>query len=366
MQIDPNIELAETLPASLYFDEAAWQAGRENIFAGTWQWVGDEKHIFRGPNNIFPFSLHPGYLDDPLILVKRKDGSMKCLSNVCTHRGFILYREPARTKKLLCRYHGRRFSTGGRFEFMPEFQEARDFPRQCDDLAELPLSKWRRFLFTACKPAFDFERVFGIMDEKVGFLPVEDFTFRPEYTQEYPTKAHWALYCDNFLEGFHIPFVHETLNDMLDYGDYTTEVFDHMILQTGFADGDTPVFDFPEGHPDRGRNVSAYYFWIFPNLMFNFYPWGLQVNVVHPVSMDRCKVMFYHYLYDEEIFTRMNALHVAELTQREDEMVVEAVQTGLSSRFYDTGRFSPKREKGVHYFHLLLSQYLSGDFPAGS
>jgi hypothetical protein len=28
-------------------------------------------------------------------------------------------------------------------------------------------------------------------------------------------NAHWALYCDNYLEGFHIPFVHEDLDAAL-------------------------------------------------------------------------------------------------------------------------------------------------------
>ena len=26
--------------------------------------------------------------------------------------------------------------------------------------------------------------------------------------------------------------------------------------------------------------VAAWYFWLFPNLMLNFYPWGLSVNEV--------------------------------------------------------------------------------------
>ena len=31
---------------------------------------------------------------------------------------------------------------------------------------------------------------------------------------------------------------------------------------------------FPEGHPDHGKEVAAYYYWVFPNMMFNFYPLG--------------------------------------------------------------------------------------------
>ncbi|MFX8331671.1 SRPBCC family protein, partial [Acinetobacter baumannii] len=34
----------------------------------------------------------------------------------------------------------------------------------------------------------------------------------------------------------------------------------------------------------------------------------------------------------------------------------EAVQKGVKSRFYDRGRFSPKREVGTHHFHQLLAR----------
>ena len=38
--------------------------------------------------------------------------------------------------------------------------------------------------------------------------------------------------------------------------------------------------------------------------------------------------------------------------------VVESVCRGVKSRFYSSGRYSPKHEKGVHYFHQLLSKIL--------
>ena len=43
----------------------------------------------------------------------------------------------------------------------------------------------------------------------------------------------------------------------------------------------------------------------------------------------------------------------------EDEKIVENVQKGINSSFYHSGRFSPKREKGVHHFHCLISQFIN-------
>jgi choline monooxygenase len=160
------------------------------------------------------------------------------------------------------------------------------------------------------------------------------------------------------LEGFHIPFVHEGLNKILDYGDYTTEVYDYCNLQIGYTNEATEVFELPENHPDYGKNVAAYYYWVFPNMMFNFYPWGLSINVVKPIDIHKSKVSFISYVYDESKLDK-GAGSAVEKVEREDEFVVENVQKGVRSSFYKAGRFSPTREKGVHHFHRLLAEFLN-------
>ncbi|HZS52927.1 MAG TPA: SRPBCC family protein [Bryobacteraceae bacterium] len=45
--------------------------------------------------------------------------------------------------------------------------------------------------------------------------------------------------------------------------------------------------------------------------------------------------------------------------QQEDIRICENVQKGLESRLYDRGRYSVKRENGVHHFHCLLDEFLS-------
>ena len=90
--------------------------------------------------------------------------------------------------------------------------------------------------------------------------------------------------------------------------------------------------------------------------MLNVYPYGVQLNIIRPISPNFTKVEFLYYFKDEESFSRMNGAQLAEKTQREDEFVVEAVQRGLASRFYNTGRFSPKRENGVHAFHRMVAE----------
>jgi choline monooxygenase len=255
-------------------------------------------------------------------------------------------------------YHGRRFNLKGEFEHMPEFKEAKDFPRPCDNLHQFPLRKLGPLLFAGLNPTFDFQQVIDKMKERIGFLPLDEFILDNSLSKDYLVHAHWALYCDNYLEGFHIPFVHEDLNAILDYGSYKTETYDYCNLQIGYTDEATEVFDLPKDHIDYGKNVSAYYYWVFPNMMFNFYPWGLSVNIVKPLDRNRTKVSFISYVYDPSKLDK-GAGSAIEKVEREDEFVVENVQKGVRSSFYKAGRFSPTKERGVHHFHTLLSQFLN-------
>jgi choline monooxygenase len=165
------------------------------------------------------------------------------------------------------------------------------------------------------------------------------------------------LYCENYLEGLHIPFVHPTLNNLIDYGTYTTELFRFSNLQLGLAKTGESCFDLPANAPDFSKRVAAFYFFVFPNLMFNFYPWGLSLNVVEPQTPEKTRVRFLTFISDKAKFgNAFEALHETEL---EDEAVVESVQKGIKSRFYERGRYSPKRETGAHHFHRLIAEFMT-------
>ena len=104
--------------------------------------------------------------------------------------------------------------------------------------------------------------------------------------------------------------------------------------------------------------MAAYYWWLFPNTMLNFYPWGLSLNFVQPLAPDRTRVSFRGYMRD---VSRLAKGAGAELDQveQEDEAAVESVQRGLRSRLYGRGRYSPSHERGVHHFHRLLCEFMT-------
>ena len=353
--VHPDIRQAETLPAHFYTNPEVFEALKERIFLKSWQWIGHENQI-RLAGSVYPFTLLDHYLDEPLLLVRDQADHIRCLSNVCTHRGNILVNHSGQLSKIVCGYHGRKFELSGKFHFMPEFREAENFPRPCEDLPSFPLEKLGPFLFVGLDPAFELTHTLKAMKERIGFLPLKEFVAQPHLNKDYLVNCHWALYCDNYLEGFHIPFVHEDLNAVLDYGNYRTDLHEHMNVQVGYASSGEEVFDLPKDHIDYGQSIAAYYFWIFPNMMFNFYPWGLSINLVQPIEREKTRVSFITYVYDDSK-RHSGAGALLDKVEREDEFVVEGVHKGIHSRFYRSGRFSPKREQGVHHFHRLLADF---------
>jgi choline monooxygenase len=355
MQIAEDIRKASTLPASFYREKSVFEEVREKIFSNTWLYVADS-NVVKNPGDVYPFTLLEGVLDEPLVLTRDKEGQLHCLSNVCTHRGKIVVEKPGNMGMLRCGYHGRCFRLDGSFKSMPEFQQAENFPTTDDNLAHIAIQEWMGMIFLSLNPTYSFEEATFPIRQCTAWMPLDTLEFEAEGTKEYFIQSNWALYCDNYLEGFHIPFVHPALNQALDFKQYDYELFRYCNLQIGIAEEGEPCFNIPPGYQDFGKNLYAYYFWLFPNLMLNFYPWGLSLNVVEPLSHEHTKVHFRTYRFRDFPFNR--AVNNLEKTEMEDEEVVESVQRGIQSRFYRQGRFSPTMEKGVHHFHRLVEEFL--------
>lgn len=359
-QVHPEVARAETLDKAFYLDPAAQAQQREQLFARSWQWLGDLADA-AAPGALVPRELLAGCLDEPLLLSRDTAGALRCLSNVCTHRGNLLVHETCQgAKQIRCGYHSRRFELDGRMVFMPEFQKALDFPRPCDHLPQLPLHDWGGQAFvTIGEPLASFDEVFGPLRERLAWLPLHAFKLDAAASRDYEFDAHWALYCENYLEGLHIPFVHPGLTQTLDLAQYRYELLPWANLQLAVAKPDEPAFELPPESPDHGQRIAAYYYWVFPNLMLNFYPWGLSVNQVVPVGPARTRVRFRSYVWKPEL-QGGGAGGALDQVEMEDEAVVMTVQRGLRSRFYKHGRYSPTREQGVHHFHRLIGSVMGG------
>jgi choline monooxygenase len=140
----------------------------------------------------------------------------------------------------------------------------------------------------------------------------------------------------------------------LDYKQYTIENEDRYCLQSSpLVSSDE---DVAMGTTRRGNR--AWYFWLYPNFMFNCYEGYLDTNLVIPVDVDHCRVIFDFYFSDLSEAARSyneQSVAVGNRVQDEDLGICEAVQRGLKSRAYRAGRLSVRREAGEQLFHRLLA-----------
>jgi len=118
------------------------------------------------------------------------------------------------------------------------------------------------------------------------------------------------------------------------------------------------ALDIPLGTIDSEKNIYAYYYWLFPNIMLNFYSWGLSINIIEPINKNKTRIRFLSYpIHNKTQPKKLNSS--LDKVEKEDQEIVLAVQSGIKSYHYNKGRYSAKHEIGLHYFHQLLARYLS-------
>src|SRR5689334_2203484 len=167
-EIDKDIRRASTLPAPVYSDPAYFELQKDRVFACSWQYAGDASRV-RAPGRVVPFTLLDGCLSEPLVLTSDDSGTVRCLSNVCTHRGAIVVEGEGHARSLRCRYHGRRFGLDGKFVSMPEFDTTVGFPSEKDSLPQLQLERFGPLLFTGLDPAMSFDEWISPIRERVSW-----------------------------------------------------------------------------------------------------------------------------------------------------------------------------------------------------
>jgi choline monooxygenase len=352
---------AETLPSRWYTDPEIYANEEAQIFRRSWQWVGRADQVAK-PGDYFTLEL----FGEPVVVARDLHGELHALSNVCRHRAGKMIDKCGSTRALRCQYHGWTYALDGKLLGAREFENVDNW---CKDEVRLPkfsVGVWGPWVFVNLDPgARPLAEELKPIDQEITAAGYDLTTFRFGVRRDYEVKCNWKVYIDNYQEGYHIPSAHPALHKELDYDEYRVDCY------PGYAFQHAPVRRFAPGDPrakDRRYATGTdekrtLYYWIFPNWMVNIYPDNISINLVLPLGLDRTLTVFEWYFTDEKL--ALGEKWIAEEAafsdgvQHEDIEICEAVQKGLRSSTYDTGRFSPKRENGVHHFHRLLHQSLA-------
>ncbi len=346
---------ASTIPAPWYVDARIAELERQTVFSKTWQLVGRVDQVEK-PGQFVTASV----AGEPIVVVRGSDGALRGFFNVCRHHAAAVVTEPCGQASILhCPYHGWNYGLDGSLKGMPEFEGVKDFDRQQNGLLPIKAETWEKFVFISLDPqAAPLQDFLGGLVKRVAPLGVTNLHYFDSRT--YDIHCNWKVFVDNYLDGgYHVPHLHKGLSSVLDYKQYTIENEDRYCLQS------SPMVasdeDAATGATRKGDR--AWYFWQYPNLMINCYEGYMDTNLVLPLDVDHCRVIFDFYFADVSAARReynQQSVAVGARVQDEDLGICEAVQRGLKSRAYGAGRLSVRREAGEHLFHRLLAADLKG------
>ena len=342
---------AHTIPAAWYTDPRIAQLELQNVFSRAWQAVGRTEQVEK-PGQYVTASV----AGEPVVAVRGSDGKLRAFYNVCRHHAMTVMNEPCgHAQHMRCPYHGWTYNLEGELRGMTEFEGVCNFDRAQNGLVPIRVETWENFVFVNLDPhAASLPEFLGALVDlakPLGFGGLQ-FVERRSYT----LNCNWKVYVDNFLDGgYHVPHMHKGLNSVLDYTNYTIENVDRCCVQS------SPVAVDKSSEASAAatrRGDRAYYFWQYPNFMLNWYEGYLDTNLVLPLGVDRCEVIFDFYFGDtreSQMPYIRESMGVSERVQQEDIIICDGVQRGLSSRAYQAGRLSVRREAGEHLFHRLLA-----------
>jgi choline monooxygenase len=367
LDVNEQIECAQTLASRFYTDPAILEIEKARIFRRTWQLVGTLSHACGELNGVKRtiadsesfFTADVG--GEPIVVVRDKQGTLRAFSNVCRHRAGPVASGSGCKNVLRCGYHGWTYALDGRLIGTPDVEGVEFFDRSTMGMVPLRLETWEQFIFV------NFDLGAEALATYLGDIPEQARGFQfagleMAQRRDYVIDCNWKVYVDNYLEGYHIPIAHPGLMREIDYSQYRMDTFRYHSQQIAPIRA-MKAEEAGERFYAPGTGLQqALYFWLFPNLMLNIYPDNISTNLIVPLSQDKTLTIFEWFFHDvasAKVQERIKkAVAFSDEVQQEDIGLCESVQRGLRSSTYDRGRYSVKRENGVHHFHMLLGEFL--------
>lgn len=348
------LESAKTIPSAWYTEPAILALEQRAVFGRSWIAAGRADQV-EAPGQYFTTDL----AGEPLLVVRGADRELRAFFNVCRHHAAAVAPAGCGTAQLFrCPYHGWTYASDGLLKGTPDFAGVCDFDRKENGLVPVRVDAWEQFVFVCMDPSSPpLDDFLGAIKEQTSALNFASLRFYER--REYTLNCNWKVFVDNYLDGgYHVPYIHKALNSVLEYSEYTIENGARFCLQS------SPIAA-SDDHADvtsTRRGNRAYYYWLYPNFMINFYDGVMDTNLVLPLGVDRTLVIFDFFFNDSSGRTLNDqSVAVSDRIQEEDVEICESVQRGLRSRAYSAGRLSVRREAGEHLFHRLLARDLKAE-----
>jgi Rieske 2Fe-2S family protein len=356
-----------TFPGRYYYDPAIFAREQERIFGRMWVYGGVASSLAQ-PGHYRTVTI----AGESVIVVRTKQGDLRAFFNVCRHRGSRLCPEASGHLHgaIQCRYHAWTYGLDGRLIGAPNVFNRPDFERDLYGLHPVALEVWHGLIWLnladdppslAAQLEDPFVRAFGSNG------PIKRYgiaTLNVAKTIVYEVEANWKLVMENTLECYHCGPMHPELCALLP--EYKTGVIDGNE-GTAFAEG-VEAFTItgrasrpplPGLLPEDTRRYAGYF--ALPSVFINLLSDHVAIDWLEPLGPTRTRITS-EWLFDPEAMARpdfdpMDAVAILDLVNRQDWVVCELAQQGMTSRVYaQGGNYAPLEHHIRDFVDYILAR----------
>ena len=377
----PPVEWASTLVPEAYHSREFHALEQERVFASSWVTVGCTSQVQK-PGDILVAKV----AGQSIIVTRDNTGELRAFYNVCRHRGTQLFDESCHVNVIRCPYHSWGYDLTGTCIGTPLFEGStippdshglfemtalQAFDRADYGLLPVHVEAWGCLVFVNLDPQAQ------PLSEWIGDLPERLAGYRLGERRllrrvEYEIEANWKLIAENFMEYYHLPWVHPGLVKVSPMSAHHRWQGSGMYM--GFCTSPIAANTDDGGWqglpPQAGLSAddatSARFAWVFPSVAVNALPNHSFFLLVHPLSAGRTAEVAYLLAPPESLDGSGVDESVEELVafwdtvNREDIEIVERVQRGLADPTYTGGRMCYRFEESVHRFQNMVIDRMLG------
>ena len=321
-----------TLDAEQYTSTQQFSKEIASIFLTEWIPIAHTSEFLEKP-----FALERTLYNHSLIILATKQG-FQAFRNICPHRAGPLLWEGECTplKALRCKYHGWRFDLQGQQTHSPDFGE-----EQRNRLQSVHIQVYNGLIFVcfaSSPPPFQWPQ---LLDTHAPDLS----SFSLYKTATHLLHCNWKTYVENYLEGYHIPYIHPSLRASIQQSQYKIHIHDTLITHEVPAKEDSPI--------------AGFWAYMWPNTAINVYGTGMSIERILPIDVNHTHIQYlYLFVQDTPIEEKEAAIAMSREVTEEDILICNAVAKNLRSGQYQKGPLSPKHEHGLLHVHNLIRKAL--------
>lgn len=334
-----------SMPGWYYADPSLFEREKKAVFESGWVTVGHASEISK-PGMYMTVMIG----DEPVIILRDRDDTIRACSNICRHRGMRLLEGRGRISVITCPYHAWAYGLDGELNKAPYMDEVEGFDRECHNLPQFAVELWKGFIFVNISgDAAPLGETLGPLDALVENYRMDERHTVETWFEEWQTN--WKSLIENFMEGYHLSITHaQTLDDITPTE--LCEKLPHGETFTAYRSNYRPSFPqrtpFPESLTKKEQRSSVL-FTIHPNFLITVGPNCAVFLILLPEQADAVNIKMGVLVQEgaDDLPATKAYIDLAHEFNAEDKAILEVMQKNTRSTNKGTAPLAPDALEGT-------------------